>query len=544
VILNDPRGRPAARAGGRATLDELLRRAAQRRPGDIALIDPPNRESFTDGTPRRLSYAEADRMVSAIAGRLRRMGLHTDAIVGIQIANTVECLLTLLGVLRAGLIAMPLPLLWRRAECVAALGRVGANALIVSGRVGTVDHYELAMQIAAEIFPVRHVCGYGRDAPDGVVPFDDLYTSDSLDPIPALEPDRADDAGAHLAVITWDVSADGLVPVGRSHAELIAGGLAVLLESALAQDAVLLSTLTLSSFAALATTTLPWLLLGGTLALHQPFDPDTFLAQRRTLNCGTAIVPGPLAAQLAESGHLAGGAGLTSVIGVWRAPEGAARALPWREPRTRLIDVHVFGETGVITACRGADGRPGAIPFGVVFAPRGPKGAVVVAEIAPTANSTVALRGPMVPRAAFPPGAERSGLPHFKIGNSGFVDTGYPCRIDSPMIVTGPPPGIISFGGYRFVERELHDLVARPENGAGSLAVLPDALAGHGLAGTAADRTLVQQSLAKLGANPLLVDAFRDRGRRMGELRPSAFPSSGSARRQPTSVVGHLLSVR
>jgi non-ribosomal peptide synthetase component E (peptide arylation enzyme) len=521
VILADLRGRPAARVGARATLDELLRRAAQRRPGDVALIDPPNRESFTDGEPRRLSYAQADRMVSAIAGRLRRMGLHTDAIVGIQIANTVECVLTLLGVLRAGLIAMPLPLLWRRAECVAALGRVGANALIVSGRVGTLDHYELAMQIAAEIFPVRHICGYGRDAPDGVVPFDDLYTSDKLDPMPALEPDRGDDAGVHLAVITWDVSADGLVPVGRSHAELIAGGLAVLLESALAQDAVLLSTLTLSSFAGLAIAMLPWLLLGGTLALHQPFDPDTFLAQRRALNCGTAIVPGLLLAQLAETGHLAGGAGLTSVIGVWRAPEATSRALPWRDPKTRLIDVQVFGETGIIATCRAADGRPAAIPFGVAFAPRGPKGAVVVAEIAPTANGTVALRGPMVPRAAFPPGAERSGLPYFKIGNSGFVDTGYACRTDSPMVVTGPPPGIACFGGYRFVMRELRDLVARPENGAGSLAVLPDALAGNRLAGTAADRALVQRSLAKLGANPLLVDAFRDRRRRIDDPRLS-----------------------
>ena len=76
-------------------------------------------------------------MVSAIAGRLRRIGLHTDAIVGLQLANTVESVLTLLGVLRAGLIAMPLPLLWRRAEAVAALSRVGASALIVSGRVGT-----------------------------------------------------------------------------------------------------------------------------------------------------------------------------------------------------------------------------------------------------------------------------------------------------------------------------------------------------------------------------------------------------------------------
>jgi acyl-CoA synthetase (AMP-forming)/AMP-acid ligase II len=303
VILNDPRGRPAASIGARATLDELLRRAAQRRPDGLALVDPPNRQSFTDGTAHRLSYAQVDRMVSAIAGRLRHMGLPTDAVVGIQTANTVEGVLALLGVLRAGLIAMPLPLLWRRADCVAALGRVGAHALIVSGRVGAADHYQLATQVAAELFAVRHVCGFGRDPPDGVVPFDDLYAADNLDPPPALEPDRADDAGAHVAVVTWDVSAEGLVPVGRSHAELIAGGLAVLLESGLAQDDVLLSTLPPSSFAGLAITVLPWLLLGGTLALHHPFDPDTFLAQRRTFRCGTAIVPGPLVAELAETGH-------------------------------------------------------------------------------------------------------------------------------------------------------------------------------------------------------------------------------------------------
>jgi hypothetical protein len=520
LILNDPRGRPAvARVGSRATLDELLRRAAQRRPDDIALLDPPNRDSFTDGKPRRLTYAQADRMVSAIAGRLRRMGLHTDSIVGIQIANTVEAVLTLLGVLRAGLIAMPLPLLWRRVECVAALGRVGANALIVSGRIGAIDHYDLAMHIAAEIFPVRYVCGFGRDAPDGLVPFDDLFTADKLDPIPPLEGERAGDPGAHLAVITWDVAADGLVPVGRSHSELIAGGLALLLEGRLAQDAVLLSTLTTSSFAGLAIAMMPWLLVGGTLALHQPFDPDTFLAQRQTLRCDTVIVPGPLVSQLAEAGHLAGGDGLTNVIGVWRTPERVARARPWRDATVRMIDVHVFGEIGIITACRSAGGKPAAIPFGVMFVPRGAKGAVAVAEIAATANGTVALRGRMVPRAAFP----RGGMPFFQAAASGFVDTGYACLPDNAaMVVTGPPPGIVSCGGYRFVVRELQDLVALPENGAGSLAALPDALTGHRLAGTAADRDLVQQLLARLGANPLLVGAFHDRAQRSEERRPTA----------------------
>jgi hypothetical protein len=517
VILSDPRLRPAAaRIGGRATLDDLLHRAVQRHPDAIALVDPPNRESFTDGEPRRLTYAQADRMVSAIAGRLRRMGLSTDSVVALQTANTVDSVLALLGVLRAGLIAMPLPLLWRRAEAVAALSRVSAAALMVSGRVGAADHYDLAMQIAAAIFPIRYVCGFGRGAPDGLVPFDDLYTTDQLDAFPATEAERAPEPGpgAHVAVITWDMSVDGLVPVARSHAELIAGGLAVLLESRIEQDAAMLSTLPLSSFASLAVALIPWLLAGGTLALHQPFDPSAFLAQRQAIGPGTVIVPGPLLAQLAEGGLLAPDTGLATVIGVWRAPERVSRAPAWRDGRTRLVDVLAFGEVGLIAACRDPAGRPAAIPFGIVFAPSGPRGTVAAVEIAATPAGTLALRGPMVPRAAFPPGAERSAQPCFKVAANGFVDTGYACLPDSPtMVLTGPPPGMVGVGGYRFVLRDLQDTVARTEDDTATLAALPDALAGHRLAGSAADGTMVHEALVRLGANPLLAGAFRKRPR-------------------------------
>jgi hypothetical protein len=513
VIIADPRGRSAAtRIGGRATIDQLLSRAAARRPDAVALLDPPDRESISDGKPRRLTYGQADRMVSAIAGRLRRLGLHTDAIVALQMANTVEHVLTILGILRAGLIAMPLPLLWRRADMVAALSRVSATALIVSGRIGVTDHYELAMQVAAEIFPIRHVCGYGRDAPDGLVPFDDLFVADKLDPVPASDEERAAEPGApgaHLAVITWDVSADGLVPVARSHTELIAGGLAVMLESRLAQDAVLLSTLTLSSLAGLATTMTPWLLVGGTLALHHPFDPEVYLAQLTTIGFDSVIVPGPLAAQLAECGRPVMGTGSPDVIGVWRAPERLTRALPWRETKARMTDILVFGETGLVAACRGPGGKPAAIPFGVVPAPRAPKGNIIAAEITPSPIGTVAIRGPMVPRAPFPPGAERSGLPYFRVSASGFVDTGFACRPDiAAMVVTGPPPGMVSIGGYRFVLAELQDIVDRAECGPATVAVLPDALAGHRLTASAPDRASMQASLARRGANPLLAGAF------------------------------------
>jgi non-ribosomal peptide synthetase component E (peptide arylation enzyme) len=516
MILNDPRGRPAINTlGGRAALDDLLRRAAKRRPNDIALVDPPNREAFTDGKPRRLTYAQADRAVSAIAGRLRRIGLHTDAIVGVQIANTVEGVLTLLGIFRAGLIAMPLPLLWRRADAVAALGRVGAGALVVSGRIGEVDHYQLAMQVAAEIFPIRYICAFGGRRPDGIIPLDDLFAIDKLDPIPPFDAARAQNPGAHLALITWDVGSGGLIPVGRSHAELIAGGLSVLLESRIEQDAVILSTMTLSSFAGIATALLPWLLVGGTLVLHHPFDSAAFVGQRRDEACEAAIVPGPLIAPLAEAGHLTPHDGLSRVIGVWRAPEKLARAQAWRDQHIALIDVQVFGETGLVASRRGQNGKPAPVPFGTMFAPRGARGAIAVGEIVATPTGTIALRGPMVPRAPFPPGAERSTRPYFKVAQSGYVDTGYACRIEreaSAMVVTGPPPGIVSVGGYRFVARELQDLVGGAD-GVGMLAVLPDALAGHQLAGSANDRGALQESLARQGVNPLLVGAFRDRHR-------------------------------
>jgi len=55
----------------RATLDDLFRRAAAARPDALALIDPPDRPSFTDGPVRRLTYAQADRAISALAARLR-----------------------------------------------------------------------------------------------------------------------------------------------------------------------------------------------------------------------------------------------------------------------------------------------------------------------------------------------------------------------------------------------------------------------------------------------------------------------------------------
>ncbi len=452
-------------------------------------------------------------MVSAIAGRLRRIGLPTDAVVGIQMPNIVEHVLTLLGVLRAGLIAAPLPLLWRRAEAVTALARVGARALVACGRVGSFELGRQATQIAAEVFSIRHVCGFGEHLPDGVVGLDDLFAAARLDPIPSLE--RDGNAAMHVAVTTFEVGEDGPLPVARRHLEFLAGGLCAFLEGRLEQEASLLSAVPPASFAGLCLTLMPWLLAGGTLVLHHPFDAEVFALQRRNDRrrdadpagsgglppCRNRLVcagrPDHRSRSLACAGaaYGGGGAGLARARcddcrrGDFRRSRLCRRAARQRRPAD--ADGAEAGRCG--RRWRGCGQRRG---------------------IGEERNRHADAARPLVPRGAFPPGIENSDQPYLRIARDGFVDTGFPCRVDllrQTVAITGPPSGIASVGAYRFPLCTLLATIGRIDAGA-ALAALPDPLTGQRLVGTAADLAGMQSALSALGANPLVTAAFGERG--------------------------------
>jgi hypothetical protein len=219
-------------------------------------------------------------------------------------------------------------------------------------------------------------------------------------------------------------------------------------------------------------------------------------------------------ARLAQAGLLTH-AGLKNILALWRAPERLPASTSWQHSRAGVIDVMAFGETGLIAARRGPAGEPAEVPLGPVTAPRGAQDAKPVLETAVTENGTLALRGPMVPRHAFPPGTERAPARCFMPDAVGFADTGYPCRADrdsAELSITGPPPGIVSVGGYRFRLDQLQELVSRTDPEA-ILAALPDALAGHRLAGSALERAALRQKLDELGLNPIVSAAFAQRRR-------------------------------
>jgi len=472
-----------------ATLDELFRRAGVRHPDALALADPPNRNAFAWGVPRRLSFAQADRAISACAAKLRGLGLQTDSLVAMHLPNTVESIVAFLGVLRASMIAVPLPLLWRKAEIKSALGRLGAKAIVTCSRIGTEEQAEIAMQSAADLFSVRHVCGFGHSLPDGLVSLDDIFSSDGA---VAVSPRIGRDTS--VAAITFNVDAAGFVPVSRSHVDLIAGGLEIVWATGATADAPVLSTIPITSFAGIALTMMPWLICGGALHLHHGFEAEAFAAQGREIPEGTLLLPASAVHPIAKTG-------LTdtkqTVVALWRAPERFKAAKTWDEPSI-LIDVASFGEIGFIAARRGDNGLPAPIPFG-------PVGGVQPAlETARTSAGTLALRGRMVP-------ASRADQPlAVAPDGDGYVDTGFTCRPgqdDRTLIITGPPSDMIDVGGYCFRLGQIDTLVSRADPGA-TIVALPDGDLGHRLAGTAPDRRALQAILKTLGVNPLIVGAF------------------------------------
>jgi hypothetical protein len=493
-------------AGSAATLDDLFRRAGVRHPDATALSDPPNREDFTQGAPRILSFAQADRAISAFASRLRGLGLQTDSVVAIQLPNTAESVVAFLGVLRAGMIAAPLPLLWHRQDLVTALGPIGVKAIITSSRIGSVAHVDIAMQTAADLFPVRHVCAFGLDLPDGIVPLDDVFDAGKGDVSVAYT--RPGPAAAHVAAITFGVDAGGFYPLARSHVELVAGGLETFLEVGGAPDIPAVSAIPISSFAGIALTLLPWLLSGGALHLHHGFDSDTFAGQCRALDDGTVTLPAAAIAALAETGLF--NSAKQTIVALWRAPERQAAAQAWNSS-SPLVDVASFGEIGVIAALRAE--LPSPIPHGVVGSPRRTPGAPRVIETTRSDTGTLKVRGRMVPRKAFPPSTERDHSPRFSSDLTGYVDTGYACRLEQDaraLAITAPPPGAVVIGGYRFQLNELEDLVAKTDPDATILA-LPDADLGHRLVGHAANRADLLGKLKACGINPLISGAFQPR---------------------------------
>jgi len=512
--VSDPTDTSRPSHGGAAhsappSIDDIFRRIVARQPHLPALVDPPDKRRVTGEPPSGLTFAEADRAVTGLATQFLRSGLPAGAVIAVQLPNTIEMMLTTLAALRAGLVVALLPQLWRQAEVAAALNRTSARAIVTTSTIDGVNHADLAMNAAVEAFSIRHVFGFGQNLPEGMTPLDAAAALDGPEVVfPVQDPRRA-------AVISFDVTAEGPRAVPRTHLQMMAGGLAIFLESGIGQGAVMLSAVQPASFAGLAGSLMLWLLSGGTLSLHHPCDDEVLVRQLTEEACSALVAPAPFAMGLAQAGLLQTIPSLRQVIGLWRAPEQVLASAEWSAGIVTLTDVYLFGEVGLFGARRGGDGLPAVLLPGPHGAPRDVAGTPIAGETILTSHGTLALRGPMVPIAAYKNPVEQGGFNLSTPAAADQVDTGYAARRDrasGALCITAPPSGVMAVGGYRFLSNDLQEWAKRLGQGT-MLTALPDRMSGYRLAGRAPDNSRAREALAELGLNPLMVEAFRERAR-------------------------------
>jgi acyl-CoA synthetase (AMP-forming)/AMP-acid ligase II len=461
--MNTPQQPPADDAAIAVSLDTLFRSNARARPSAVALLDPPDRTSFTDGAPLPLTYAEADAVVERLAHRLRALGLPPGSVVAVQLPNIVEAVLTLLAILRAGFVAAPVPMAWRRSELVAALSGVEPKVLITVARFGEDRPAEVACQAAFELFSLSFPCAFGAVVPDGVIALD---ADDGTATVKApTQPSQADQA----AILTFDATAEGFFAAARGHSQWLALGLAVLLEAKIESGDTIVSTLPPNSLIGIGAAVVPWLLSGGALALRRgpaPAASATAVASSKT----HLIAPAPVLMEVAHRWS----APFASCVAVRRSQHGHTWDYNGLQSH-EIVDLHGFGELGAVALRRKDRSQARRIPLGPISAPSESGGAPVVIETK-VEHGELLLRGPMLPRSF-----HRSGETISSYANSGFARPGYRCHADADGLdVTDGPRRVAAVGGLRFGLDDLAIRVAK-STGAAKVDAIGDQLLGERL---------------------------------------------------------------
>lgn len=315
------------------TIDDLLRAGAEQHPDTLALADAPNRATFFAGDPSRLTWAELDASVDALATNLADLGAGPEAPVAIQLPNVVELVTTLLACWRLGATAVPFPIQYRAHELTHGLA-VSRPALFVTGarpdRPDLVD--EIAAIIAAHSGEVV-LAAFGDSAPSGVERLALGSEGSRRNRVSA-----ADD----VATVCWTSGTTG-TPKGvpRTNAMWLAIGRIQVDQLGLTSAAQILCPFPIVNMAGIGGMLVPWLLAGAAFHLHQPLDLPVFLQQASSERITYTVAPPPLLNMLLANPVMLDSVDFSSLqrIGSGSAPLDPAMVAGWQQRGIEIVNI-------------------------------------------------------------------------------------------------------------------------------------------------------------------------------------------------------------
>ncbi len=278
---------------GDKRLQDFLEDHVRAKPGATACMDPKNCEDIIGRAPLSLTWRELDDLVRRLTALLVKQGLCKDDAIVVQLPNVVELGAIYLACARLGIIISPAPVQYRENELSFIVGQVNARGLITATRIGGHAHAEMALNVQQSQPGLEHVIAIG-DPVEGP-----LHADTALAAL-----DEADFAAANEAVGAANVTADDVFTicwtsgtesspkgVPRSHNEWIIMAEGIIDAGDIEPGDHLLNPFPMVNMAGISTSFVSWLLVGGVLIQHHPFDLQVFLQQIREEKADYTVAP-------------------------------------------------------------------------------------------------------------------------------------------------------------------------------------------------------------------------------------------------------------
>ncbi len=266
---------------GEKTLGDLLLQHTQQHPHSPAVADPPNLQALCGQPPRHWSWAELLQEVGRLAALLHARGLRKDDVLLAQLPNGVQLHALYLACAFCGIVVTPVPVQYRRHELEHVVATTAAKAAVTVAQIGG---HALAQGLLDGLGQRLPVWGFGPGLPQGVQALDDETVAvPAWDALAMRQHQRAIGLTAHdVLTICWTSGTEARAKgVPRNHNEWLIVGRSVADAGQLQPGARMLIPFPFVNMAGLSTSLAAWLLVGGELHHHHPFDLDVFIAQLR-----------------------------------------------------------------------------------------------------------------------------------------------------------------------------------------------------------------------------------------------------------------------
>lgn len=251
---------------GKRTLVEDFAENAKKSPDQTALVDPLNKETLLGVSPQRITYAELARAVDNTASALMAEGIAKDQIVLVQLPNCWELAMLYLAIAKIGAIISPVPLQWRTKELTYAAELTCATAFITVDTFGNFNHFDMGKKIQKKVSSLKQIFSYADLRQMIERPCDSELDSIALD---------AND----IVTICWTSGTEAQpkgCPMSHNNWQCQAG---MAIAGGMHPGDTLLTAGPLVNMGAVGTALMPWIMSGGTIVLHHPFDPMLLLQQ-------------------------------------------------------------------------------------------------------------------------------------------------------------------------------------------------------------------------------------------------------------------------